>query len=129
MQIINVALGGTLIQDLPPAQRFFHTSPDGDTAHPISALEGSLLHRLYGPLFLVNSSHHQAVDTLGKGLQAMAWAESGFAEAVELPGYPLLGVQFHPERMSFGRRRLDSVDGAAIFAWFLQACRETQNQA
>ena len=43
--------------------------------------------------------------------------------AVELPGYPLLGVQFHPERMSFGKRRPDTVDGAAIFAWFLELCQ------
>jgi len=123
MQLINVALGGDMIQDLPPEQRRFHTGPQGDLAHPIAALEGSLLHRLYGPNFLVNSSHHQAVDRLGEGLRAAAWSESGVVEAFDLPGYPLLGVQFHPERMSFGKRRLDTVDGAAIFSWFLSACR------
>lgn len=123
MQVINVALGGTMIQDLPPAQRAFHTTPDGDAVHPVTALEGASLHQFYGPLFHVNSSHHQAVDALGTGLRAIAWAESGFAEAIDLPGYPLLGVQFHPERMSFGRRRLDTADGAAIFAWFLDVCR------
>ena len=49
--------------------------------------------------------------------------DSGFAEALDLPGYPLLGVQFHPERMAFGKRRLDTVDGAAIWVWFLSVCR------
>ena len=122
MQLINVALGGTLIQDLPPTQLPFHTGKT-DTVHPLRTEEDSLLHRLYGPLIQVNSAHHQAVDVLGRDLQAAAWAESGFAEALELPGRPILGVQFHPERMSFGRRRLDTADGAAIFTWFLARCR------
>ena len=123
MQLINVALGGGLIQDLPPEQKRFHAGVKSDAVHPVAALEGSLLHRLYGPVFPVNSSHHQAVDRLGEGLRAAAWAESGFAEAIDLPGYPLLGVQFHPERMSFGKRRLDTIDGAAIFSWFLALCQ------
>lgn len=122
MQLINVALGGTLIQDLPPEQRLFHTGKE-DLVHPVRSAEGSVLRRLYGPVFPVNSAHHQALDLLGRDLQVTAWSESGLAEAVELPGYPLMGVQFHPERMSFGRRRPDAADGAAIFAWFLDLCR------
>ena len=121
LQLINVALGGTLIQDLPPEQLSFHSGKT-DMVHPIRAEENSILYRLYGPLFSVNSSHHQAVDRLGTGLRATAWAEGGFPEAIELPGRPILGVQFHPERMSFGRRRLDTVDGAPIFSWFLGVC-------
>ena len=64
------------------------------------------------------------LDQLAEGLEAAAWSESGVVEALELPGYPMLGLQFHPERMAFGKRRLDTVDGAAIFAWFLDACRK-----
>lgn len=124
MQLINVALGGTLIQDLPPEQRVFHTSPNGDTIHTIRTLEGSLLYEQYGPLASVNSAHHQAVDRLGKGLRAIAWAESGVAEAIDLSGYPLLGLQFHPERMSFDRCRPDTADGAPIFSWFIEMCRK-----
>lgn len=123
MQLINVALGGTLIQDLPEPARSFHTLPEGDAVHPVRTREGSLLYEQFGPLSLVNSAHHQAVDRLGKGLEAIAWAESGFAEAVDLPGYPLLGVQFHPERMSFGKRRPDTEDCAFIFYWFVEAAR------
>ena len=123
MQLINVALGGTLIQDLPQEQGVFHSGGKTDMVHPLRALEGSVLHRLYGPVLPVNSSHHQAVDTLGRGLRAIAWAESGFAEAIDFPGRPLLGVQFHPERMAFGRHRLDTVDGAAVFRWFLGVCQ------
>lgn len=125
MQLINVALGGTLIQDLPPEQKIFHTSSQGDLVHPVFSPEGSTLNGLYGPVFSVNSAHHQALDQLSDGLEAVAWSESGVVEAVELPGYPLLGVQFHPERMAFGKRRLDTVDGAAIFGWFLDVCRES----
>ena len=123
MQLINVALGGTLIQDLPQPGRGFHTLPKGDAVHPLRILEGSLLYERYGPHMAANSAHHQAVDRLGDGLRAIAWAESGFAEALDLPGYPLLGLQFHPERMSFGKRRPDTADGAPIFSWFLEACR------
>ena len=122
MQLINVALGGTLTQDLPRSLRPFHTGV-GDLVHLVRAEEGSVLHSLYGSVFPVNSAHHQAVDVLGRGLRPAAWAEGGFAEAVELPGRPVLGVQFHPERMSFGRRRMDAADGARIFAWFLELCQ------
>lgn len=122
MQVINVALGGGLIQDLPSASLPFHGRAGRDLVHPVRAEEGSLLHRLYGPVFPVNSTHHQAVGCLGSGLRAIAWAESGFAEAVDYPGRPILGVQFHPERMSFALRRADTVDGAGIFRTFLGWC-------
>lgn len=122
MQIINVALGGTLIQDLPSGLRPFHTWDGRDKVHPVMSREGSLLHRLYGPLFPVNSAHHQGLDRLGEGLRAAARSEGGIAEAIDLPGYPLLGVQFHPERMSFTLRRPDTVDGGKIFQWFVEAC-------
>lgn len=123
MQLINVALGGALIQDLPEPGRSFHTLPKGDAVHPVRTLYGSLLYEQLGPLPMVNSAHHQAVDRLGEGLRAIAWAESGFPEAIDLPDYPLLGVQFHPERMSFGKRRPDTGDSAFIFDWFIEAAR------
>lgn len=123
MQLINVALGGTIVQDLPPDQRSRHTAPEGDLIHGVGARPDSLLHGLYGPAFSVNSAHHQAVGRPGTGLRMAAWSEDGVPEAVDLPGYPLLGVQFHPERMAFGRSRPDTVDGARLFFRFLSACR------
>lgn len=117
-QLINVALGGTLIQDLSPQCRPFHSGEE-DMVHPIRADKDTLLRRLYGPVFPVNSSHHQAVDRPGQGLRPIAWSESGFPEALDCPTYPLLAVQFHPERMAFANRRSDTVDGAAIFRWFM----------
>ena len=119
MQVINVALGGDIIQDLPPEVRPFHV-PRGkeDQVHPIRAAEDSVLASLYGPVFPVNSWHHQAVGRLGDGLRAIAWAEGGFAEALEHRDRPILGVQFHPERLALYRRP-DRVDGAPLLAYFL----------
>lgn len=119
MQVINVALGGDIIQDLPPQVRPFHI-PDGeeDRVHPIRAAEDSVLFSLYGPVFPVNSWHHQAVGRLGAGLRAVAWAEGGFAEALEHTRRPVWGVQFHPERLALCRRP-DRVDGAPLLSRFL----------
>ena len=124
MQVINVALGGTLIQDLSAELRPFHGGAGHDLVHPVRAAEDGFLHALYGPVFPVNSTHHQAVDALGAGLRAAAWAEGGFAEALEHLSLPIFAVQFHPERMSFAHRRQDTVDGAPILSRFLALCRE-----
>lgn len=124
MQMINILLGGTMVQDMPADQCIFHSGNDGDRIHPARTREGTILHRLYGPLIYVNSHHHQAVDQLGKGLAVTAWSESGVPEALELPGYPLLGVQFHPERMCCGFRRPDTVDGTPIFQWLIEQCKK-----
>lgn len=127
MQLINVALGGSLIQDLPSHVRTFHRGTGEDLVHPIRTLEGSVLHQLYGPLFSVNSFHHQAVDRLGEGLRATAWSEGGVVEALDCPGQPILAVQFHPERMAFSKRRLDTVDGAPILSHFLTLCQQVHS--
>lgn len=123
MQVINVALGGALIQDLPPEAAPFHGGAEHDLIHPIRTAEDSLLRRLYGPVCMVNSWHHQAVGRLGAGLRASAWAESGFAEALEHTSLPVLGVQFHPERLSFRHRRGDAVDGAPLLLHFMALCQ------
>ncbi|MBO5918108.1 MAG: gamma-glutamyl-gamma-aminobutyrate hydrolase family protein [Oscillospiraceae bacterium] len=121
-QVLNVALGGTLVQDLGDELNLFHRKIEADKVHPIHAREGSLLHTLYGPLFPVNSAHHQAADMPGSGAIITARSESGVAEALELPGKPVLGLQFHPERMTGALARPDTIDGAAIFRWFIAQC-------
>ena len=123
-QVVNVWLGGDLIQDLGPALAPFHGGGEGDRVHPVRAIEGSLLDRLYGPVFLVNSTHHQALGRLGKGLTVTARSEGGVAEAVEHDSLPLISVQFHPERMTGARARQDTVDGGAIFRTFLDMVRK-----
>lgn len=117
-QVVNVWLGGGLIQDLGSLTPF-HQREEGDQVHLIQAEKGSLLHRLYGPVFPVNSSHHQGLERLGRGLRASAWAEDGTVEAVEHESLPILSVQFHPERMAGP----DTVDGGALFRVFLELCK------
>lgn len=124
MQLINVALGGDLIQDLPPDQRSRHTAPEGDLIHTVRARPGTTLYELYGPAFPVNSAHHQAIGRLGEGLRAIAWSEEGFPEAIDRKERHIMAVQFHPERMSFGSRRTDAIDAGEIFRVFLEACRQ-----
>lgn len=124
-QVVNVALGGDLIQDIPPVLHPFHARDAGsseDKIHPIRTAEGSLLRRQMGPLFPVTSAHHQAVDQLGDGLTATAWSESGLVEAMEHAVFPLLSVQFHPERMCGKWRRPDKADGAPLFRWLVGRC-------
>lgn len=124
-QLINVALGGTLIQDLPPVCAPFHGGGGAghDRVHPVRAAEGTPLHTLYGPFFLSNSNHHQVLDRLGEGLRATAWSETGFPEAVDCLDRRIFAVQFHPERMTLAHRRPDTVDGGDIFRWFVELCR------
>ena len=92
MQLLNVALGGTLHLDIPG-----HNVPEMKT-HDVQRLrtESAAAHR-YDK---VNSSHHQAVDQLGDGLEVEAWcASDDIIEQIRLRDYPFaLGVQYHPER-------------------------------
>lgn len=124
-QVLNVALGGTLLQDLGEFLNRFHrrTGGSGDKTHTVRANAGSVLHSLYGEMFIVNSSHHQAVDVPGAGLVVAARSETQIVESLDLPGKPVLGVQFHPERMTGARLRPDCVDGGAIFRWFVEQCK------
>lgn len=107
MQILNIAFGGSLCQHLPTAA--LHLAQGAEVFHPL-ALSGGLK-KLYGKTLSVNSSHHQGVERLGRGLLPLAQAEDGLIEAFCHESLPVLGVQFHPERM---------VDGGKIFDWFLR---------
>jgi putative glutamine amidotransferase len=120
-QLINVALGGTLHQDVPA-----HRSDDYDLhAHEVRLEPGSGLARLYGetgPRRVV-SIHHQAIKLLGRGLQVEAHSEpDGLIEAVrgDGPGY-VCAVQWHPE---FHGGREGFLDGGPLLDEFLQAARK-----
>jgi putative glutamine amidotransferase len=104
MQILNVARGGTLIQDiatqLPDAIKHEQGAPRERRSHRVRLLPGSLLEKLAGTnRVAVNSHHHQAVETLGDSLVATAWTSDGLVEAVEDARAErfALGVQWHPE--------------------------------
>lgn len=93
MQLINTALGGTLLQHVAG-----HSRTGGfDRVHPVRCT-GSLGAR-FGNGFSVNSAHHQAIDRLGRGLCVEARAEDGVIEAVRHETLPVFGVQWHPERL------------------------------
>ena len=113
-QLINVALGGTLIQDLD--SKSIHSSTC-DLVHNITCEKG-FLYELYGDCFPVNSSHHQAIDRLGAGLIPIAYC-GDVIEAVAHSKLPIIGVQFHPERMCLNHKRDDTVDGIKIFEYLL----------
>jgi putative glutamine amidotransferase len=104
MQVLNVARGGTLIQDieseLPGAIKHQQGAPRGRRSHRVRILDGSLLRELAcAPYVFVNSHHHQAIETVGSDLVATAWTSDGLVEALEDPraGRFVTAVQWHPE--------------------------------
>ncbi len=102
-QLLNVVLGGTLIQHIPDEVPgcLAHEQPTPRTqpGHEVMAVPGSLLHRIVGQLTMaVNSAHHQAVQTVGSGVVVSACAPDGVIEAIEVQTSRFcLGVQWHPE--------------------------------
>lgn len=130
IQLLNVAFGGTLYQDLPSqrAGEVIHEqeAPVSHRWHGATVESGSRLEEIFGTdeLF-INSFHHQGIDRLGEGLRALAWAEDGLVEAVEAPDHPwVFGVQWHPER---GEAEVpgDKRDpDRRLFASFMEAARE-----
>ena len=112
LQIINVALGGTLHQHLPDLVGNDSHSPElaGYGSHKVSVAAGSQLAAILGRSeAAVPTHHHQAIDRLGAGLVATAWTDDGVIEAAEFgPAYPggetagrpqpfMVAVQWHPE--------------------------------
>jgi putative glutamine amidotransferase len=104
LQLLNVALGGTLFQDLPSLRpgALVHEqeAPVGHRWHAARADPESGLHAIFGTgeLF-INSFHHQGIDRLAPGLRAAVWASDGLVEGVEASDHAwMYGVQWHPER-------------------------------
>jgi len=104
MQLLNVRLGGSLIQHLPSVARHRRRTPDrGRPAHRVTIQPGTLLASIADvETWEVNSRHHQAVTRLGRGLRVGALDdEDGTIEAIELPERRyVLGVQWHPENQA-----------------------------
>lgn len=111
MQVINVALGGNLYQDLDSQ---LESAIDHGKGHHEILGKGPLMKGR----FTVNTSHHQAVREVADSLEVCAVSEDSLVEAVFLPGYPfLVGVQWHPERLdddfsrNLFRAFVESADG------------------
>lgn len=118
-QIINIALGGTLIQDLPDERHRRDIAGQVDRVHSVQTTHPLLADR-YGEHFVSNSAHHQAIDRLGEGLAPTCVSEDGVIEGIVHENGQIFGVQFHPERMSFALRRADADDGEPLFRLFAQ---------
>ncbi len=106
MQALNVARGGTLVQDLPTehpgALAHRQEEPGRIATHEVRLAEPSRLATIAGSATIdVNSFHHQAIDRLGAGLRAVGWAPDGVIEAVEDPRATfVVGVQWHAESLT-----------------------------
>jgi putative glutamine amidotransferase len=121
-QALNIVRGGTLIQHLPDVHdgqpiKHRQSIPGTQPSHDISIDAGSRLAATIGTEELaVNSFHHQAIDRLGRGLTAVAWADDGTIEAVEDRSRPfLIGVQWHAELLVHRREEL------SLFTAFVEA--------
>ena len=128
-QVLNVACGGTLYQDLSEIPgtylKHFQETKDGDISHHVSILPDSILSRLYGSEIMVNSYHHQAVKDCGRNIEPIAYSPDGVVEAIQLKDYPYgLGVQWHPETMF----ATGDASMRPLFESFIQACAGNTNR-
>ena len=120
MQIINVAFGGNIIQHLQTAD--FHQYQNGDQYHDTTFSPNSVLYHLYGTKGCVNSAHHQAIHYSGQNLVPIQWCcLDHCVEAIAHETLPILGVQWHPERLDASKT---SLSGLPLLRHFLQLCAE-----
>jgi putative glutamine amidotransferase len=130
IQVLNVAAGGTLVQDIPfekPGALFHRTPsivPPSTLAHAVHVRAGSLLAGCLGLAadkphdIPVNSTHHQAVDDVAPGYCVCATSPDGVVEGIESPSARFaLGVQWHPERLVPRHETM-----VALFRAFVRAC-------
>lgn len=120
MQTIAIALGGEVCQDIPHTPKLIKHSQEADRTEPTHSVDiepDSALHGIFGTdRIFVNSFHHQAVTSPGKGMRITATAPDGTAEAMESTCHkPVIGVQWHPEWMG--------TDGLPLFRWLVDEAR------
>lgn len=128
IQVLNVALGGTLYADIPSQvpgalpHRPAKGQPDDASAHRVQLLSGSRLRAILGAeTVTVNSFHHQAARRAGDALQVTAHAPDGVIEGLECPTHPFcIGVQWHPEYAVGNQAGMER-----LFEALIQAARET----
>jgi putative glutamine amidotransferase len=116
-QVLNVALGGTLIQHIPDVNpdAQYQPAPGVFGEVEFATVPGSISEDLLGPRASAPCYHHQALDQVATGLRVTAWAADGTIEAVETTtGGWVLGVQFHPEQ---------NPDDLRLFEGFIDAAR------
>lgn len=123
VQVVNVARGGDLVQDLPETVGTDHRH----LVHTIEVLPDSPLRQVVpGEEMTISCYHHQGLGALGEGLRASAYAVDGTVEAVALDGHDgwYLGVQWHPEDTA-----ATDPQQAGVFAAFVEAIRQGRDRA
>ena len=132
IQVVNVALGGTLVQDLPSERQGIEAHDVDDErdsrVHGVRIAPDSHLASILGAQSLgVNSIHHQAVGRLGEAMRINARADDGTVEGVESddPSWWMVGVQWHPEELTTTPEPWDR----RLFAAFAAACRARVSSA
>ncbi|MDE6861602.1 MAG: gamma-glutamyl-gamma-aminobutyrate hydrolase family protein [Alistipes sp.] len=124
-QIVNVAFGGTLWQDLPSQRSVEHRQKAKDSLgfHDVRLIEGSRIAAIMGcETYKTNSFHHQAVRRVADGFRATGISGDGTVEVIEpIDNRPILCVQFHPE-ISIVRH--GNYDMRAIFGWLMDEARK-----
>lgn len=123
MQLINVHFGGTIIQHLSAASK--HSYIKKDQTHKTLNLPftNNPLFTLYGSTMITNSAHHQGVGILGKELLLAQFSADKVVEGIVHDTLPIIGVQWHPERMCFSHKEKDVADGSILLSHFLKLCR------
>ena len=131
-QMINVACGGTLVQDLhierPDYVKHDYFPPSFERyriSHRVDIEADSRLARAMGSVHEVNSMHHQGLDRIGHGLRVVARADDGLPEAVEVPHLPfVVGVQWHPEELA----KTDQMSANLFFDFVRAAATDWRSQ-
>ena len=126
-QVINVSMGGTLIQDIKAevsgAIKHWWSRRESEVpywypTHRVRIDRDSMLFNIVKEeIIWVNSFHHQAIKRIGSGLKAVAWSDDGIIEAVEAEKGFILGIQWHPEGM-------EDEPSRRIFKSFVEACKK-----
>ena len=128
MQVLNLALGGTIYQDISLRQErslaHMHISLDrSDVCHHVTVSKNSMLYKLCGESMDVNSFHHQCIKALGETLRTTAIAPDGIIEAVESSVFPFaVGVQWHPECMYTENEAMKN-----LFLLFIRASKKERH--
>jgi len=122
LQLLNVACGGSLYQDVSQHEQAFKHAyypdfPHDHLAHEVTVANDSRLASILGIVRAeVNSLHHQACRVVAPGVRAVAWAPDGIVEALEVEGHPFaVAVQWHPEAL------LQRAESRALFAALVEA--------
>lgn len=141
IQVINIYFGGNIYQHLPDFERhtgdryiqgdgsgeghYAEVKNHGFVNHEVYADNGSWLSHLYGTRLMTNSAHHQALKETAHDLRTDArCGEDGIVEAVHHKDLPVIGTQFHPERMCLENKSGELIDGLEIFREFARMCRK-----